>query len=205
MKKYFEFLPVALVIFAMTTAVVRAQESVPAAPVAAAAPAPAAAAADAAAPAAAPAGITLTDEEKKTPFSGSFFFTVDQITKVKKAKEGGRKASPLPVAGNGMNGAPGDNGDISKALEQLVPQHRVISLGGVFYRSPQDWVVWINGEKVTPKNKLPQIVDIHVESSSKVNLKWYDEGVKSTLAITMRPHQTYDIGAGILLPGTGSN
>ncbi len=180
MKKYLEFLPAALVVLAMTGAVVSAQESTPA---------PAAPAAEA--PAAAPA-VALTDVEKNAPFTGSFFFTRDQIADVKKAQAG-----RPPVTA--------DNGDISGALEQLIPPHRVISLSGVFYRSPKDWVVWVNGEKVTPKKLMPEIVDISVEKNSKVHLKWYDEGLKSTLSITMRPHQTYDIGAGVLLPGTGDN
>jgi hypothetical protein len=152
------------------------------APQPAAAPAAANAAANPAAAVTAASG--LTPEEMNKPFEGSFFLTPLEITAIQRAL-GGRvmKASTLGAEGGAV-----------------IPAHRVIRVSGVLYRSPADWVVWMNNEKVTPGNLLPEIVDISVKSSSKVSLQWYDVGLNQVLSITLRPHQTYDITTGVLLP-----
>ncbi|MCE9508670.1 MAG: hypothetical protein K8R48_10235 [Alphaproteobacteria bacterium] len=129
--------------------------------------------------------ITLTPEEMKAPFHGSFFLTPAEIAAIKMALAG---------SGSAMGG------DISAVIP--VPPHRVISVSGLLYRSPKDWIVWMNGQKVTPENLLPEIVDIKIDSSSHMKLKWYDIGLDKVIAITLRPHQTYDIVTGVLLPGT---
>jgi hypothetical protein len=82
-----------------------------------------------------------------------------------------------------------------------IPERRVIRIAGVLWRSGSDWIVWMNGQKVTPKKLMKEIVDIQVENSSYVKLKWYDVGLNVVISITLRPHQTYDITTGILLPG----
>jgi len=149
------------------------------------APQPAAAANAAANPAVvATAAPGLTPEELNKPFTGSFFLTPLEITAIQRALSGRvMKASTLGAEGGAV-----------------IPAHRVIRVSGVLYRSPADWVVWMNNEKVTPGNLLPEIVDISVKSSSKVSLQWYDVGLNQVLSITLRPHQTYDITTGVLLP-----
>ncbi len=117
-------------------------------------------------------------------FRGSFFFSPLEIADIEQALEGHVRKS----TGTDTTDAP-------------IPQHRVIQLSGVYYRSPGDWVVWMNGQKVTPANLLPQIVSIHVSPSSRVHLQWYDIGLNQVLALTLRPNQTYDITSGVLLPG----
>ena len=133
----------------------------------------------ASAPAAAVAGVVAGDVNK--PFTGSFFLTPLEITAIEHALRG--RVTKVPS----QNVA-------------VIPSRRVIRLSGVLYRSPSDWVVWMNNEKVTPKNLLQEIVDIKVDPSSKVHLEWYDVGLNQVLTITLRPHQTYDITTGILLP-----
>ena len=73
-------------------------------------------------------------------------------------------------------------------------------MAGGIYRKPGDWIVWLNGHKVTPKNLLPEIVDISVQNE-RVHLKWFDIGINNVISISLRPHQTYDIVTGVLLPG----
>jgi len=85
--------------------------------------------------------------------------------------------------------------------KQNIPERRVIKISGVLYRGKNDWIVWMNGTKVTPGHLLPEILEIEVKNSSYVRLKWYDIGLNAVISITMRPHQIYDIGTGILLPG----
>jgi len=126
----------------------------------------------------------LTPEELNKPFSGSFFLTPLEIAAIQQALKGSLiKAETL------------------QAPDRPIPAHRVIRVSGVFYRSPENWVVWMNNQKVTPDNLLPEIVDISVKDSSKVALKWYDVGLNEVISITLRPQQTYDIPTGVLLPG----
>jgi hypothetical protein len=182
MEKYMKLLPVFLLLCGISLGLVSYAQA-PKPPGAEPSVMPAAPGTDPAAVAAIPA-IKLTPEELNAPFSGSFFLTPAEIAAIKTA-----------MAGSGMMG-----GDISVAAP--VPQHRVISVSGLLYRSPKDWIVWMNGQKVTPENLLPEIVDIKIDSSSHMKLKWYDIGLDKVIAITLRPHQTYDIVTGVLLPGT---
>ena len=82
-----------------------------------------------------------------------------------------------------------------------IPQQRLIVCSGVIFRKKNDWVVWLNGQKVTPDNYLPEIIEIEVENSSYVHLKWYDIGLQDVISVTLRPNQVYDITTGVLLPG----
>ena len=186
MKSILRFLIVSL--FLLAPAAVFAQRA-PASPAAANVPssAPATAAPSAAsAPGATPASTgSLSVEEMNKPFTGSFFLSPLEIAAIQQALVG-KVASSKMLA------------EESKPI----PAHRVIRISGVLYRTPQDWVVWMNNQKVTPDNLLPEIIDISVRDSSKVHLRWYDIGLNQVIAITLRPHQTYDITTGILLPGT---
>lgn len=132
-----------------------------------------------------PAVQPLTAEELNRPFSGSFFFSPLEMTAIQQAFSG-RIMKDETLANESM--AP--------------PPRRLIRVAGVLYKSPKNWIVWMNNKKVTPNELLPEIVDISVKDSSKVSLKWYDVGLNQVISITLRPHQTYDIVTGILLPGT---
>jgi|GEM_PF-5931464 len=88
-----------------------------------------------------------------------------------------------------------------KTVKPIIPERRLIILSGILYRGKNNWTVWINGQKVTPDNYLPEIIEIKVENSSYVSLKWYDIGLQEVISITLRPNQVYDITTGILLPG----
>ncbi|MFH1157884.1 MAG: hypothetical protein V1721_03240 [Pseudomonadota bacterium] len=124
-------------------------------------------------------------EESGAVFRGSFFMTPMELVTIRRALSG--KASSAAT----LSMAKGE-----------IPAHRVIRVSGVIYRTAEDWIVWMNGQKVTPENLLPEIIDIEVRDSSKVDLKWYDIGLNRVISITLRPHQTYDIPTGILLPGS---
>ena len=118
-------------------------------------------------------------------FKGSFFMTPMELITIQRALSGKKSNdSTLGVA----------KGEI--------PAHRIIRISGVLYQTAENWIVWMNGQKVTPEKLLPEIVDIEVTDSSKVHLKWYDIGLNKVISITLRPHQTYDITTNILLPGT---
>ena len=81
-----------------------------------------------------------------------------------------------------------------------IPLKRTITLGGILYRGNGDWIIWLNGQKLGPNNLLPEIQGIDV-ASDKVYLEWFDIGINGIIRLTLRPHQTYDIVTGLLLPG----
>jgi hypothetical protein len=123
------------------------------------------------------------------PFRQSFFFTAKDMLDIQKALE-----RQVAVGGNG-----GSLGNPNAAAAPI-PAVRRIALSGVIYKAADDWLIWINGQKVTPKVLLKEIVDIKVERDA-VHLKWYDIGADKVLNITMSPNETYDIMTGVLLPG----
>ena len=113
--------------------------------------------------------------------------------------------SPVEVAliQRAMQGTVSGQQALSAAVPTQIPARRVISVAGVAYHGADDWVVWINGHKVSPGNfgdLTETLIDISVDKE-KVRLKWFDIGLNDVIAITMRPHQTYDIVTGVLLPG----
>lgn len=148
-------------------------------------------AAQAQAPAAAPPADPMiggmTQAELNAYFRGSFLFSPLDVAAIQRALRGKATTSETLRKEDMPNAA--------------IPAKRSIRISGVIYRAAEDWVVWMNGKKVTPDNLLPEIIDISVEDTSDVNLKWYDSGLNQVIAIKMRPHQTYDIVTGILLPG----
>ena len=117
------------------------------------------------------------------PFKDSLLFSPLEIAAIQRAMEGKVTGSATLQSGPVQN----------------IPLKREIALAGVAYRSSGDWIVWINGEKVTPKKLLPEIVDIQV-SKDRVHLKWFDIGINNVISLSLRPHQTYDIVTGVLLP-----
>lgn len=118
------------------------------------------------------------------PFAQSFLFTPAELVALRRASEGA-------VVGAAVLGA--DN-------TTYIPPRRLISVAGIFLRAPGDWIVWLNGKKMTPKDLLPEVMDISVQRD-RVHLKWFDIGLNNIISITLRPHQTYDIVTGVLLPG----
>ena len=112
------------------------------------------------------------------PFSDSLFFTPEEISAIQRAILG-----------------------VNTPDEDTGPKPpRILKLSGLIYNSPNNWVIWLNSNRLTPKRLLPEIIDISVESD-KVHLKWFDYGINDVISITLRPHQVYDIETGILLPG----
>lgn len=158
---------------------------------AAAAGAPATAAADAThpgvvpgvSPSTAPAPESKDDIQK--PFSRSLFYTKQDLVQIRKALNGQSVNIDAPVTGS---------------TGEIIPQVRTITLTGVLYKSPGDWMIWLNGQKLNPHNLLREIYEIEVFKDSRVRLKWYDIGLDGVIDVTLRPHQKYDIVTGLLLP-----
>ncbi len=140
----------------------------------------------------------------------SLLFTPDDLGRVlnalnrKAQTTSGPRGTVTVIGADGIETVTGEGeeGEV-KPYYPPIPTKRVISLSGVLYRKPGDWIVWLNGHKLVPGKKLPEIVDIKVERD-RVHLKWFDIGMAKIIAITLRPHQTYDIVSGVMLSGSAA-
>lgn len=142
----------------------------------------------------------------------SLLFTPEEINAVVSTLN--RKPARSATSGNvgtgfvggelGTGVQEGEEGAEVKPYYPPIPTKRIISVSGLLYRSPGDWIVWLNGHKLVPGSRLPELVDIRVERD-RVHLKWFDIGMAKILSITLRPRQTYDITSGVMLTTTGGD
>lgn len=80
------------------------------------------------------------------------------------------------------------------------PLNREVRVGGIVYTGPQNWIVWVNGRKVTPKEKPWQIMDIRV-NGEYIEMKWIDEWSRKVYPIRIRAHQRFNLDTRTFLPG----
>lgn len=120
-------------------------------------------------------------EPPKPPFKDSLLFSDLEVDTIRKALEGRAVQS-------------------TKNIEsvELIPIDRKIWLQGIYYKSENNWIIWMNGYKLTPRYLLPEIRAIKVERD-RVYLEWYDIGKNGIIRLTMQPHQVYDIVTGIMV------
>lgn len=133
-------------------------------------------------PSSAPPPESKDDVQK--PFTRSLFYTNAELVQFQKLLNGQQVNFDNPTSTTG----------------EIIPQVRTITLTGVLYKNPDDWLIWLNGQKLNRHNLFKEIVDIQVFKDSRVRLKWYDIGLDGVIDVTMRPHQKYDIVTGLLLP-----
>ena len=89
----------------------------------------------------------------------------------------------------------------------LVPSHvmaeeaaRTITLKDIIYKSPTDWEISLNDQKITATSERPpQVVDLQV-SADTVRVKWFDKKLDGVVDATLTPFQTYDIESGDAKP-----
>lgn len=81
------------------------------------------------------------------------------------------------------------------------PEERYISLGGIVYTAPKDWVIWLNGKRITPDAVPEEIIDLQV-FKQYIQVKWYDAYHNKIFPIRLRPHQRFNIDTRIFLPGS---
>lgn len=116
------------------------------------------------------------------PFNQSLFFSEDDITRIR-----------VTLAGM-------DSDLVTDGGEGDKPENRMLRLSGITYSGPDQWMIWLNGLRITPHNMPPQMVDISV-ARTYIDLKWFDNTLKKIIMIRLRPNQVYDINTGIMLPG----
>ncbi|PJB71340.1 MAG: hypothetical protein CO093_05455 [Alphaproteobacteria bacterium CG_4_9_14_3_um_filter_47_13] len=80
---------------------------------------------------------------------------------------------------------------------------RELSLGGILFATGEHWIVWLNGQRVTPDAVPKEVMDIHVRKDY-VELKWFDSYSNLIYPIRLRPHQRFNLDSRIFLPGAPS-
>ena len=68
------------------------------------------------------------------------------------------------------------------------------------YSQADNWVVWLNGQRVTPEAIPKEIMDIKVRKDY-VELKWYDSFSNLIYPVRLQPHQRFNLDSRIFLPG----
>ena len=83
------------------------------------------------------------------------------------------------------------------------PGIRELRLGGILFTKEADWIIWLNGMRVTPGAVPEQVIEINV-SNQYVELVWYDEYSELMFPIRLRPHERFNLDSRMFLPGTSS-
>lgn len=126
--------------------------------------------------------VTVTSQGKPE----SIFFTPNQLASIMRAQQGflvPREAFDP----NNQGGEPTTGGS------------RVVSLAGIVYVNSKDWVIWLNGERVTRKNMPQRLVGLTVRPKL-VHLRWLDVPNQRIVNITLRPHQQYLLDSDTIIP-----
>lgn len=118
--------------------------------------------------------------------SESLFFTPNEVMSIMRANQGF-------ISQDGMGGDAG-----TPAVQD---SRRIITLAGIAYRGANDWTVWLNGERVTPKNIPEGILGLTVKKDV-ILLKWLDAPNQRIVNLTLRPHQKYNLDTDTISSGT---
>lgn len=121
----------------------------------------------------------------------SLFFTADELRSIMMANQG---FLTIPSDEEEEEGAPVQEAPMDRG-------RRILKLSGLVYQSPSDWTVWLNGERVTPKN-IPENVMGLVVRTDHIRLRWLDKATNRIVNITLRPHQQYNLDLDLISPGT---
>lgn len=87
-----------------------------------------------------------------------------------------------------------------KENEPLVIKPRNIALGGIVYKSKTDWIIWINGERITPDALPEEVLDLQV-TREYVEMKWFDDFSNKIFPLRLRPNQKFNMDTLLFLPG----
>lgn len=124
----------------------------------------------------------LSEEEKaarRRPFRYSLFFSAEDLMQIRRAQEG-----KSVIAKDGST--------------DKIPQVRKIRLAGIVYFSPDHWMVWLNGLKVTPWVLPEEVSKIEVHPGW-IYLEWFDIGANHIISLEMPANSEYDIVTGVLI------
>lgn len=69
---------------------------------------------------------------------------------------------------------------------------RRLSLSGILYVNDEDWNIYFNNRRITPKNIPEDIVEIKV-TGNYVDMVWYDQLSNMPVTLRLRPGQIFDL------------
>ena len=78
---------------------------------------------------------------------------------------------------------------------------REVNLGGILFVSSDEWTVWLNKQRITPKSIPSEVIDIQVKKDF-IKLKWFDVQTNQIFPIKLRTHQRFNLDTRMFLPGT---
>lgn len=80
------------------------------------------------------------------------------------------------------------------------PESRELKLGGIVYKSKEEWTIYLNDTRVTPKALPPDVIDLRVYEEY-IDMKWFDAYTNQIFPVRLRPHQRFNLDTRIFLPG----
>ncbi len=94
----------------------------------------------------------------------------------------------------------GLSGDPGAAASEKDRGLRELSLGGIVYQGADDWTIWFNGQRVTPRAWPEQVQGLTVRKNY-IDVQWYDPYTNVVFPVRLRPHQRFNLDSRIFLPG----
>lgn len=129
----------------------------------------------------------LINERFVAPNFQSLLFPPWQHTLLREARAGFNTRAPTQQ-------------EISNKSSGGVSAIREVSLGGIVYTNKDDWTIWLNKQRVTPKALPSEALDIKVHKEF-VELKWFDAQTNAVFPVRLRPNQRFNLDARMFLPG----
>jgi hypothetical protein len=129
------------------------------------------------------------------------FWTPQEIQIIEQIKKGIVPIEPIDEQSI-LDNSEGDSNvsNANQEADMLYYAPRQITLNGVVYKSKDDWVIWLNGLRITPKSEFDPLKSISV-AEGNVQLKWYDALTDQIFPIKLKPHQKFDFDIKAFLPG----
>lgn len=93
--------------------------------------------------------------------------------------------------------------DENAPVREVKPGIRELRLGGILHGGSSQWIIWLNGMRVTPASVPEQVIDLKVRGEF-IEIVWYDEYSELIFPIRLRPHERFNLDSRMFLPGIAS-
>jgi hypothetical protein len=91
-------------------------------------------------------------------------------------------------------------GDVDPAFDVPMISNRHLVLAGISYGNGQNWVIWLNGTRMTPESLSPEVRDIKVYKNY-VEVRWFDDVTQAVIPVRLRPNQRFNLDTQSFNPG----
>lgn len=79
---------------------------------------------------------------------------------------------------------------------------RELYLSGILYNDEDDWIIWMNGQRITSDEKdLPDVIFELNVNKEYVELVWHDLNTNIVYPIRLRPNQRFNLDSRLFIPG----